>query len=288
VAIAAPLKMVDAAAAPYMKAATDILTPGSTCAEERVHVPTRMPRGQETFRDQTAATAAVEIKVTIRAEQEMKAIRLFGLDRANAESREIYFFDTPQLDCFRKHAVLRARMVKNGPDDSTVKIRPVDPERIAPRWKALEGFKLEADVAGTKVVRSASLTLPQKRGEIKEAAAGERALKKLFSPDQERFLEGHALSRVPFDSLRVLGPVAVLRWKFGQVALPGELTAEEWHLPDGTDLLEFSIKVDHEDAVRSRNEFVAFLARVGLDHTGVQEAKTRIALEFFARRLAGV
>ena len=58
--------------------------------------------GQETFRDQTAATAAVEIKVTITAEQEMKAVRLFGLDRSNAESREIYFFDTPWLDCFRR------------------------------------------------------------------------------------------------------------------------------------------------------------------------------------------
>ena len=260
----------------------------SARAEERVHVPTRMPRDQETFRNRTAATPAVEIKVTVRAEQEMKAIRLFGLDRSNAESREIYFFDTPQLDCFRKHAVLRARMIKNGPDDSTVKIRPVDPQRIAPQWEGLQGFKLEADVAGAKVVRSASLTLPQKQGEIKNVAAGERAPKKLFSPDQERFLEDHALPRMPFDSLRVLGPVAVLRWKPGQVALAGELTAEEWHLPDGTDLLELSIKVDRADAFRSRNEFVAFLARVGLDHTGVQEAKTRIALEFFARRLAGV
>jgi hypothetical protein len=137
-------------------------------------------------------------------------------------------------------------------------------------------------------VRSASLTLPQKRGEIEDVAAGERALKKLFSPDQERFLEVHALPRVPFDSLRVLGPVAVLRWKSRHEGLARELTAEEWHLPDGTDLLELSIKVDRNDAFRSRNEFLAFLARVGLDHTGVQEAKTRIALEFFARRLTGV
>jgi hypothetical protein len=267
---------------------TDMLNLDSDRAEERAHPPTRMPRDQESFQDQTAATRAVEIKVTILAEQEMKAVRLFGLDRSNAESRQIYFFDTPRLACFRRYAVLRARMIKNAPDDSTVKIRPVDPDRIAPEWQRLEGFKLEADVAGAKVVRSASLTLPQKRGEIEDVATGERALKKLFSPDQARFLEVHALPRVPFDSLRVLGPVAVLRWKSRHEGLPGELTAEEWHLPDGTDLLELSIKVDRNDAFRSRNEFLAFLARVGFDHTGVQEAKTRIALEFFARRLAGV
>ena len=215
-------------------------------------------------------------------------MRLFGLDRSTAESREIYFFDTPWLACFRRNVVLRARMIRNGPDDSTVKIRPVDPDRIAPRWKRLEGFKLEADVAGARIVRSASLTAPQQRGEIEAVAAGERALRKLFSADQERFLEANVPARVPFGSLRVLGPVAVLRWKSRHEALPRELTAEEWLLPDGTDLLELSIKVDHEGAFRARDQFMAFLARVGLDHTGVQEAKTRIALEFFARQLAGV
>ena len=86
----------------------------------------------------------------------------------------------------------------------------------------------------------------------------------------------------------MLGPIAVLRWQSRYEALPGELTAEEWHLPDGTDLLELSVKVDRKDAFRTRDEFTAFLARLGLDHTGVQEAKTRVALEFFARQLAGV
>jgi hypothetical protein len=267
---------------------TETPTPAAAPAGEPGVTTQGIPRGQETFRDQTAATRAVEIKVTITAEQEMKAVRLFDLDRSTAESREIYFFDTPWLACFRRNVVLRARMIRNGPDDSTVKIRPVDPDRIAPPWKRLKGFKLEADVAGARVVRSASLTVPQQRGEIGAVAAGERALRKLFSPDQERFLEANALARVPFGSLRVLGPVAVLRWKSRHEALPGELTAEEWRLPDGTDLLELSIKVDHEHALQSRDAFVAFLGRSGLDCTGAQEAKTRIALEFFARQLAGV
>ena len=259
-----------------------------TGGRERVHTPTRMPRDRQAFEDETAATSAVETKVTVRADQEAKAVRMFGLDRSNAESREIYFFDTPQLACLKNGVVLRARMIENGADDSTAKIRPVDPDRIAPQWKGLEGFKLEADVAGAKVVRSASLTALQRRGEIKAVAAGRRALKKLFSQDQERFLQDNAPARVPFDSLLVLGPVSVLRWKCRHDGMRSELTAEEWHLPDGTDLLELSIKADHKDAFRSRDEFVAFLARVGLDHTGAQEAKTRVVLEFFARQLAAV
>jgi hypothetical protein len=251
-------------------------------------MPAPTPDDRNTLQNQTAATRAVEIKVTMRAEQEMKAVRLFDLERSSAEAREIYFFDTPQLACFKKGVVLRARLVKNGADDSTVKIRPVDPEKIASSWKKLDGFKLEADVVGAKVVRSASLTHPQKRGEIKDVAAGKRALEKLFSPDQERFLEANAPARVPFGALKVLGPISVLRWKLRREPLPSELTAEEWRLPDGTDLLEVSIKVDQKDALRARDEFVAFLTRSGLDHEGVQEAKTRIALEFFAKRVLGV
>jgi hypothetical protein len=115
---------------------TDMLNLDSDRAEERDYAPTRAPRDQESFQDQTAATRAVEIKVTILAEQEMKAVRLFGLDRSNAESRQIYFFDTPRLACFRRYALLRARMIKNGPDDSTVKIRPVDPDPNGRGWRA--------------------------------------------------------------------------------------------------------------------------------------------------------
>jgi hypothetical protein len=248
---------------------------------------TRTTQGQGSFKGQTAATDAVEIKVTMRAEQEMKAVRLFELDRATAESRKVYFFDTPALGLFRKGVVLRARLVKKGTDDSTVKFRPVDPAKIAPQWKKLEGFKLEADVAGDKIVRSASLTHPQGRGEIEDVVAGKRALEKLFSPDQERFRDAYAAVRPAFDALEVLGPIEVLRWKSKAKSFQHELTAEEWHLPDGTDLLEVSIKVDRKRAFAARDEFVAFLEQRGIDHEGVQEAKTRIALEFFTSRQSG-
>jgi len=270
----------------HTKAAVDSSPPLPAGTEGRVHTPPRM--SGDAVPDRFAGTSQVEIKVTIRAEQEMKTVRLLGLDRSTAESREIYFFDTPQLACFGRNVVLRARLIEHGRDDSTVKIRPVDPARISPLWTRLEGFKLEADVAGIKVVRSASLTCSQKHGEIEDVAAGKRPLRKLFSSEQERFLEVNALVAVPFDALRVLGPISVLRWQSRREGLPGELTAEEWRLPDGTDLLELSVKVDHKDAVRAQRKLAAFLAHAGLDHTGVQEAKTRIALEFFARQATGV
>ena len=70
-------------------------------------------------------------------------------------------------------------------------------------------------------------------------------------------------ARVPFEELKLLGPIDVLRWKSSHDEIPSELTAEEWHLPDGADLLELSIKVDRKDGFRARDEFVTFLTGIG-------------------------
>ena len=51
------------------------------------------------------------------------------------EAREIYFFDTPDLALFEAGIVLRARLIRDGADDSTVKLRPVEPKSIGERWK---------------------------------------------------------------------------------------------------------------------------------------------------------
>ena len=135
-----------------------------------------------------AAMDAVEIKVTIRPDQELRAECAMELNEDTAEVRVIYFYDTPRLALFDAGIMLRARLVKGDDDDSTVKFRPVEAAKISEEWKQLKGFKLEADCVGDRVVCSASLTAIQKRDEIDEVAKGERPIAKLFSKAQERFL----------------------------------------------------------------------------------------------------
>ena len=115
---------------------------------------------------------AVEIKVTIRPDQELRAERAMELNEDTAAVRIIYFYDTPQLELCDAGVVLRARLVKGDDDDSTVKFRPVEAAKIAEEWKQLKGFKLEADCVGDRVVCSASLTVLQKRDEIDDVAKG--------------------------------------------------------------------------------------------------------------------
>ena len=242
-------------------------TPAATVAGRRSRAVARMD--------------AVEIKVTIRPDEELRGIRALDFDEDSAEARVVYYFDTAQLGLFDAGLVLRARLVKGGDDDSVVKFRPVDPNRIAPHWLRHAGFKLEADSVGPRIVCAASLAMPQKRGEIDDVARGQRPIKKLFSPEQERFLSEFYRKPVDFKKLKVLGPIRVLRWQTRHKGFPYELTAEEWRLPDGTDLLEASIKVAPARAGRARQQFDDHLRALNLDPGGAQETKTRTALKYF-------
>lgn len=228
---------------------------------------------------------AVEIKVTIRPDQELRAERAMEVDEDTADIRMIYFYDTPQLDLFEAGVVLRARLVKGDADDSTIKFRPADAGRIDREWLALDGFKVEADWVGDHAVCSASLTCPQQRDEIKDVANKTRPIHKLFSKDQERFLKTFREQPVDFAGLSVMGPIRVLRWKLTHKALPYPLTIEEWRLPDGDDLVEVSIKVSPEEAEQARAAFNQHLTDLKLDPRGAQETKTRTALEYFAKAI---
>ena len=230
-----------------------------------------------------AAMDAVEIKVTIRPDQELRAERAMEVNEDTAEVRVVYFYDTPDLDLFNAGVALRARLVKGAADNSTVKFRPAEAARISADWQRLEGFKLEADCVGDRVVCSASLTAVQQRDEIDSVAKGKRAIDKLFSKDQERFLSEFYKDPVDFGRLRVMGPIRVLRWKLKHENFPHELTIEEWRLPNGEDLVEVSIKAPPNKAAQAQREFVKHLSELGLDPKGAQETKTRTALEYFAK-----
>jgi len=244
-----------------------------TTAEER-----------ETFEAAIAGADQVEIKITVPGDEKALAAQTLNLDPAKASQRDIYFFDTPRLELFAAGVVMRARKIDDESDDSTVKIRPADPKKFSKEWRDMDGFKLEADVVGDKVVMSASLKARQKSNEIEEVAQGERAISKLFSKDQERFLEAFGGTGIDPDALKILGPIATLRLEVNRSALDYELTAERWTMPEGDKVLELSIKCPTEEAAVARNAFEGFLAGHGLDAYGSHQTKTKSALEGFAGR----
>lgn len=231
---------------------------------------------------------AVEIKVTIRPDQELRAERAMQVNEDTADIRTVYFYDTPDLDLFEAGVALRARLVKGEGDDCTVKFRRAETAAISNAWRNMEGFKLEADWVGDRIVYSASLSRPQPGQEIKDIANAKRTIDKLFSKEQERFLGEFHTGAFDFGKLRVMGPIRVLRWKLQQENFPYELTVEEWRLPNGDDLVEVSIKVPPDEAAMARKSFDDHLTKMGLDPQGAQETKTRTALEYFAKAGKGI
>lgn len=227
-------------------------------------------------------TDAVEIKVTIRPDQELRAERAMEVNEDSASVRLIYFFETPDLDLFNAGIALRARLVKGDKDNSTVKFRSDKIEMVAPEWYRSKGFKIEADWVGDHAVYSVSLTREQGRNEIQDVAKGDRAIEKLFSKDQERFLGQVYPDQVDFAQLRIMGPIRALRWKMKYPGFAHQLSVEEWRLPNGDDLVEVSIKVPPAEALDARTAFEELLVKLGLDPKGAQETKTRTALKYFA------
>jgi hypothetical protein len=231
--------------------------------------------------DRAAGGPRVELKLTIDPAATARARSRLRLHDATSEVRRIWFYDTPGLDLLEAGAILRARDVEGGEDDSTVKLRPLDAAAVDASWLAVDGFKCEIDRVPGRSVSSCSLSVDQDEGEIAEVGAGERPIDKLFSGEQEDLFAAHG-PRVDWAALVALGPVPARVWKIETAALPEKLTAELWSLPDGAEVLELSMKVDAPDADAAQVALLEWIVRRGLPLAGDQESKTRRALELLA------
>src|SRR5262245_36084332 len=101
---------------------------------------------------------ACEIKVILRSQQIDEALQKLALEDAKASRRSLWFFDTRNLALFEHGVILRARKIVNGPDDATVKLRPMEEAAIAPAVRRLRGFKCEEDRNAGHAVTSCSLS----------------------------------------------------------------------------------------------------------------------------------
>ena len=130
------------------------------------------------------AIRAVEVKTTARIEDEDLALGLLKQSGEDPEARTVFFSDTPALSCSMPGWCSGRARSKADVDDTTVKLRPVDPARISIDWMKTEGFEVEMDRVGDKEVISAKLSVEQQQGEIDDAVSGKRPLQKLFSTDR--------------------------------------------------------------------------------------------------------
>lgn len=238
------------------------------------------------FARAVAGAEGIEIKATVPDHQVRQALKLFRMTPRNDEERQIYFFDTPRLGLLRAGIIARARRVVGGDHDCTVKLRPVDPAKVAPKWRKYRDFKIEADASEKGLVKSASFSMPVAKGLIKRVAAGKAPIAKIFSGEQEEFLAAMAGRAIDFSTLAVLGPLMAQRWQFTDPACPWPITAELWRRGDGKRLMELSIKAPVAQTAVAVGGFMALLAEVGVERDRKEQSKTRWALDYYVAKLA--
>ena len=112
----------------------------------------------------------VELKVTVSFSAHRATIQGLPLDPVEAEPRQVYFFDTPDLALYNAGVVVRARRVAGGKGDTVVKLRPVVPE-LPEELPQVGAFNVEVDVLPGGFVCSASFKGRSTGQEIRDAAA---------------------------------------------------------------------------------------------------------------------
>ena len=228
------------------------------------------------------ASDSVELKLTVPEPQQRSAAVALGMDPLEAQIRMVTFFDTPELSLFQHGVVVRARRIQGKGDDSAVKLRPVVPEQVPQRLRRSPAFRVEVDALPGGFVCSGALKAALGTTDVREAVAGKRPVRKLFTKEQRAFYAEHAPAGIGLDDLSVLGPIFVLKLRFTPPELGRRLVAEMWAYPDGSRVLELSTRCATNEAFQVAAETRAFLASRGIELTGEQETKTRKALEFFA------
>lgn len=228
---------------------------------------------------------SIELKLSVPATGHSATMKSIGLDPVEAQPRQAFFFDTPDLALYQAGVVVRARRIQGGDADTVVKLRPVDPSTIDRELRRSAAFKVEVDVMPGGFVCSASFKGVCSGEEVLDATSGEMPLRKLFSKEQRAFYDAHAPAGIAMNRLVVLGPTFLLKAKHQPKDFDRPITIEMWLYPDGSRILEISTKCLPKEAFQAAAEFKAYLAGRGIALSTDQAPKTKTALEFFSARL---
>jgi len=233
----------------------------------------------------TKGADSVELKLTVPVSERSRGAAALGVDPLDAQIRQVYFFDTPDLTLNKAGVVVRARRVQQKGDDTVVKLRPVVPDELPGELRRSPNFGVEVDAMPGGFVCSGSMKRALKTPEVRDTVFGKRPIRKLYSKEQRALFAAHAPDGLALDDLSILGPIFVLKLKFAPEGYARRLVAELWLYPDNSMILELSTKCAPSETFQVAAETRAFLTQNGVDLTGEQETKTKKALQYFSKRL---
>jgi hypothetical protein len=255
--------------------------------EEQVSSATTAPSGfsnEEVARllELLKGADSIELKLTVPEPHQRSTVAALDLDPLEAQIRQVFFFDTPELDLDAHGVVVRARRIQGKGGDSVVKLRPVVPSELPDELRRSGAFRVEVDALPGGFVCSGTLKGSPGSAEVRRVGNGTLPVKKLLSKEQRQLFAAHAPQGIGLDDLVVLGPIFALKLSDVPPGFGRKLVTEIWLYPDGSRILELSTRADTNEAFQVAAEARAFLTGLGVDLSGEQETKTRKALRYFA------
>jgi hypothetical protein len=247
----------------------------ATLSDEDLSEVMRLMKGSDT----------VELKVTVPQAELRSTIQALSVDPLDAQVRQVFFFDTPDLKLQAAGLAVRARRVQGKRGDTVVKLRPVVPSELPDELRRSPGFGVEVDVMPGGFVCSASLKGVTTNDAVRDVSLGRGAIRKLFSKEQRQLFAERSPDGLKLNDLSILGPLFVLKLKWVPEGIDRPLVAELWFYPDSTRILELSTKCLPSEAFQVAAESRAFLTDHGVKISGEQQTKTKKALAFFSKEL---
>lgn len=230
----------------------------------------------------------VEIKANASGSHANTAADAFSLTDDNGAARLIWFLESRRgieqgrLDLLDHGLILRLRSIERDPDDTTVKLRSRRAPTIPGRW--LPSFEvIEGDWAGDQHLISASFTEKVASDRIEEATREGGNISRAFTAEQEDYLSHAHQPPIDLDELQSLGPIQARKWSaLEKDHFPHDIRAERWEI-NQLQFLEFSIRVDWDEAKEAQRGLHRLLADRGVDVSGLDEPKTTLVLRHLAK-----
>lgn len=229
-------------------------------------------------------SSSVELKLMVE-NVPSPTLRRLGFDPVEAQPRQIYFFDTPDLALNKAGLIVRARRSAVDRGDTVIKLRPVDPQTIDPDFRRDTALKIELDAMPGGYVCSASFKGRCSGAEVLQVSDGELPLSSILSKAQLAAYKAYAPDGVALDALTPLGPTFLLRIKRQPSTFDRAVVVELWLYPDGSRVLEISTKGMPEEGFQLAANFRAFLAERGIPISSADGSKTATALRYFSKQL---
>ena len=225
---------------------------------------------------------SVELKLTVPVASHRATIADLPLDPVEAQPRQIYFLDTPELSPGQGRRRGASATIRRWPRRCGHQAPTGRPERAAERHPPIGLVQRRAGCAA-RWVRLLRLDegANDRPGRALGCQRGDPAAQAVHRGAAPVLQGARRPMGSTLDDLTVLGPTFVLKGVFEPPELKRRFVAEMWLYPDGSRILELSTKCLPSETFQVAAESRSYLAGKGVNLTGAQQTKTRTALRYF-------